>query len=59
MEVKEQMTINEYKRMLQTEKGDAVNTMKTKLSHIKTWLKQSYSVNVHIKFFRGEVELRH
>ena len=37
----------------------AVNTCKTKLAHIKTFLKVSYDVEVYIKFFGKDVEPVH
>lgn len=57
LDVQEQETVIAYKDWLKKE-GQAVNTLKRKLSHVKTWLKQAYKRDVYVKFFRGQAELK-
>ena len=56
LDIQEPETIIAYKDWLQHEEGKAINTIKTKLSHVKTWLKQAYKVEAVTRFFRGQAE---
>jgi hypothetical protein len=49
-----QECVTHFKNWLEKDKGDSINTCRTKLAHVKKYLNIAYEKNVNVNFFRGK-----
>ena len=56
MNLKTQECVTAFKNWLRDDKGDSINTCKTKLAHVKKFLLVAHKENVYVNFFKGQDE---
>ena len=56
MNLKTQECVTAFKDWLRNDKGDSINTCKTKLAHVKKYLDIAYKEKVYVNFFKGKKE---
>ena len=59
LEYKENETIVKYKDWLENpdERGQAINTIRRKLEHVKTYLREAFGIKVFTNFYKGREKL--